>query len=103
MHAPLPAAELRKLACDDECSRGCVCCGASTPTQSMCACWPHWMALPENLRSEILKSYGRDDFANYRRNILTAIGSWRQLGVWRVPSAGTAVGKYSCAGALPSR
>jgi hypothetical protein len=29
------------------------------PTQSMCACWPHWMVLPENLRSELLTSYGR--------------------------------------------
>jgi hypothetical protein len=42
------------------------------------------MALPETLRSEILKSYGRDEFANYRRNIDRAIGTWRQLGVWRV-------------------
>ncbi len=88
MHAPLPAAVLRKLACDGECSRNCVCCGAPTPTKSMCARWPHWMALPETLRSEILKSYGRDEFANYRRNIDKAIGTWRQLGVWRVRSEG---------------
>jgi hypothetical protein len=26
--------------------RRCVCCGASTPTQSMCACWGHWMVYP---------------------------------------------------------
>ncbi len=52
----------------------------------MCACWPHWMVLPEDLRSELLKSYGRDEFANYHRNILEAIETWRQLGVWRVPS-----------------
>ena len=66
--------------------RECACCGAPTPTQSMCACWPHWMVLPEDLRSELLKSYGRDEFANYHRNILEAIETWRQLGVWRVPS-----------------
>ena len=53
--------------------RECACCGAPTPTQSMCACWPHWMVLPEDLRSELLKSYGRDEFANYHRNILEAI------------------------------
>ena len=88
MHAPLPSAELRKLACDDECSRNYVCCGAPTPTKSMCARWRHWMALPEALRSDILKSYGRDEFANYRRNIDRAIGTWRQLGVWRVRSEG---------------
>ena len=39
-----------------------------------------------DLRSELLKSYGRDEFANYDRNILEAIEVWRQLGVWRVPS-----------------
>ena len=46
------------------------------------------MVLPEDLRSELLKSYGRDEFANYHRNILEAIEVWRQLGVWRVPSTG---------------
>ena len=45
------------------------------------------MVLPEDLRSELLKSYGRDEFANYRRNILDAIETWRQLGVWRVPAS----------------
>src|SRR2546421_6386515 len=59
--------------------------GAPTPTQSMCACWAHWMALPEDLRSEFLKSYGRDEFANYHLNILKAVEIWRGLGVWRVP------------------
>jgi hypothetical protein len=43
------------------------------------------MVLPEDLRSELLKSYGRDEFANYHRNILKAIETWRRLGVWRVP------------------
>ena len=64
--------------------RKCACCGAPTPTQSMCACWAHWMALPEDLRSELLKSYGRDEFANYHRNILKAVEIWRRLGVRRV-------------------
>jgi hypothetical protein len=59
--------------------------GAPTPTQSMCACWAYWMALLEDLRSEFLKSYGRDEFANYHRNILKAVEIWRRLGVWRVP------------------
>ena len=68
--------------------RECVCCGAPTPTQTMCACWPHWMVLPGDLRSELLKSYGRDEFANYHRHILEAIEVWRQLGVWRVPGTG---------------
>jgi hypothetical protein len=44
------------------------------------------MVLPEDLRSEILKSYGRDEFANYYGTILKAIETWRQLGVWRVPT-----------------
>jgi hypothetical protein len=42
------------------------------------------MALREDLRSEFLKSYGRDECANYHRN-LKAIEIWRRLGVWRVP------------------
>jgi hypothetical protein len=50
------------------------------------------MVLPVDLRSEILKSYGRDEFANYRRSLLKAIGTWRQLGVWRVPSGGSCPG-----------
>jgi hypothetical protein len=47
------------------------------------------MVLPEDLRSEILKSYGRDEFTNYRRNIFRAFETWRRLGVWRVPSGGS--------------
>jgi hypothetical protein len=27
-----------------------------------------------------LKSYGRDEFANYHRNILKAVEIWRRLG-----------------------
>jgi hypothetical protein len=79
------AATIRLTRSETRQLRKCACCGAPTPTQSMCACWAHWMALPEDLRSEFLKSYGRDEFANYHRNILKAVEIWRRLGVWRVP------------------
>ena len=69
--------------------RKCVCCGAPTPTQSMCACWGHWMALPEDLRSEILTAYGRGAVADYHRTLLRAVGIWRHKGLWRVPFPGT--------------
>ena len=62
-----------------------VCCGAPTPTQSVCACWGHWMALPEDHRSELLASYGRGEVANYHRNLLKAVEIWRRCGVWRIP------------------
>jgi hypothetical protein len=64
--------------------RKCVCCGEPTPTQSMCACWGHWTALPEDLRSEILTSYGRGAVADYHRSLLKAVAIWRRRGVWRV-------------------
>ena len=60
------------------------------------------MVLPEDLRSELLKSYGRDEFANYHRNILEAIEVWRQLGVWRVPSTGDRLSRTSGTGDLPA-
>src|ERR1700692_1323798 len=66
--------------------RKCVCCGAHTPSRTMCACWPHWMALPENLRSELLTSFGRGELTNYHRHLLRAVEIWRQRGVWRVRS-----------------
>ena len=43
------------------------------------------MALPEDLRSDLLKSYGRGELENYRRNLLRAVEIWRQRGIWRVP------------------
>jgi hypothetical protein len=64
----------------------CVCCGAPTPTRSMCACWGHWTALPEDLRSELLRSYSRDEFANYHQALLIAVEKWRHAGVWRMPA-----------------
>jgi hypothetical protein len=57
----------------------------STDSNSEHVRMSHWMALPEDCRSELLKSYGRDEFANYHRNILKAVEIWRRLGVWRVP------------------
>jgi hypothetical protein len=43
------------------------------------------MVLPEDLRSELLRSFSRDEFANYRRALLSAVEIWRHAGVWRVP------------------
>jgi hypothetical protein len=64
----------------------CVCSGAPTPTRSMCACWDRWMALPEDLRSELLRSYSRDEFANYHQALLNAVEKWRHAGIWRMPA-----------------
>ena len=66
--------------------RKCVCCGAPTPTHSLCACWDQWMVLPEDLRSELLRYFSRDEFANYHRALLKAVEVWRHAGVWRAPS-----------------
>jgi hypothetical protein len=44
------------------------------------------MALPEDLRSELLASYGRGELTNYHRNLLRAVEIWRQRGLWRVPA-----------------
>ena len=66
--------------------RKCVCCGGPTPTPSLCACWDHWMVLPEDLRSELLRSYSRDELTNYHRALLEAVEVWRHAGVWRMSS-----------------
>jgi hypothetical protein len=42
------------------------------------------MVLPEDLRSELLMAYGRDELSRYHRSLLTAVEVWRGLGVWRV-------------------
>ena len=42
------------------------------------------MVLPEDLRSELLMAYGRDELSRYHRSLLTAVEVWRRLGVWRV-------------------
>ena len=41
------------------------------------------MALPEDLRSELLTSYGRRELTNYHRNLLRAVEIWRRCGLWR--------------------
>jgi hypothetical protein len=43
------------------------------------------MALPEDLRSELLASYGRRELTNYHRNLLRAVEIWRRRGLWRAP------------------
>ena len=43
------------------------------------------MVLPEDLRSELLTSYGRGELTSYHRNLLRAVEVWRNRGVWRVP------------------
>jgi hypothetical protein len=46
----------------------------------------HWMALPEDLRSALLRTYGRDELANYHRALLDAVEIWQHAGAWRVSS-----------------
>jgi hypothetical protein len=46
----------------------------------------HWMALPEDLRSELLRSYSRDEFANYHQALVNAVEKWRHAGIWRMPA-----------------
>lgn len=43
-----------------------------------------WMVLPEDLRSELLTSYGRGELTNYHRNLLRAVefGVTRAFGVF---------------------
>jgi hypothetical protein len=49
------------------------------------------MVLPEDLRSELLRFYSRDEFANYHRALLRAVEIWRRAGVWRVSSKAGAI------------
>jgi hypothetical protein len=41
------------------------------------------MVLPEDLSSELLRTYSRDELANYHRALLNAVKAWQQAGVWR--------------------
>jgi hypothetical protein len=54
-----------------------------TETPSIPACWEHWLLLPEDLRSSIVKSYGRGQIAHYTNNVLQAVMVWRLTGAWR--------------------
>jgi hypothetical protein len=51
--------------------------------RSIPACWAHWNLLPEDLRSLIVKSYGRGQITEYSESLLAAVKVWRQVGVWR--------------------
>ena len=50
------------------------------------------MALPEDLRSELLTSYSRGELTNYHRNLLRAVEIWRRCGLWRAAPSRTAKG-----------
>jgi hypothetical protein len=63
--------------------RECVCCGAATATPSLPACWDDWTLLPEDLRSSIIKNYGRRQINEYADDLLAAVAFWRQIGAWR--------------------
>ena len=63
--------------------RECVCCGAATATPSLPACWDDWNLLPEDLRSSIVKNYGRRLINAYADDLLAAVTFWRQIGAWR--------------------
>lgn len=63
--------------------RECVCCGAATATPSLPACWDDWNLLPEDLRSSIVKNYGRRLINEYADDLLAAVAFWRQVGAWR--------------------
>ena len=63
--------------------RECVCCGEATATPSIPACWDDWNVLPEDLRSSIVKNYGRRLIKEYTDDLLVAVAFWRQAGAWR--------------------
>ena len=44
-----------------------------TPSRTMCALLAHRMVLPEDLRSQLLTSYGRGELTNYHRHLLRAV------------------------------
>ena len=63
--------------------RECVCCGSATATNSIPACWDDWNFLPEDLRSSIVRNYGRRQIKEYADDLLTAVAFWREIGAWR--------------------
>lgn len=84
--------------------RECVCCGAATATPSIPACWDDWNLLPEDLRSSIVKNYGRRQIKEYTDDLLAAVAVWRQVGAWRskLRKAAPAVPAPSVPAASPS-
>jgi hypothetical protein len=67
--------------------RLCLCCGEPTATRSIPACWDHWIALPEDLRSSIMVSYGRGQLRTYGDSLMEAVRIWRSAGLWRARHA----------------
>jgi hypothetical protein len=63
--------------------RLCLCCGAPSALRSISACWDHWSALPEDLRSTIVVSRGRGRLNVYADSLLEAVRLWRASGAWR--------------------
>ena len=63
--------------------RPCICCGEPRATPSVPACWDHWIALPEDLRSELVVSVGRGQIGRYGDCLMEAVRIWRQTGLWR--------------------
>jgi hypothetical protein len=63
--------------------RICLCCGAATASRSIPACWDHWNALPEDLRSSIVVSQGRGQLKVYADSLFDAVRLWRHSGAWR--------------------
>lgn len=55
----------------------------ATATPSLPACWDDWNLLPEDLRSSIIKNYGRRQINEYADDLLAAVVFWRQVGAWR--------------------
>lgn len=56
--------------------RECVCCGEATATPSIPACWDDWNVFPEDLRSSIVKNYGRRLIKEYTDDLLVAVAFW---------------------------
>lgn len=63
--------------------RPCICCGQPRATRSVPACWDHWNALPEDLRSALVISVGRGQIGRYGNCLMEAVRFWRQTGLWR--------------------
>lgn len=63
--------------------RPCICCGGPRATRSVPACWDHWIALPEDLRSEMVVTVGRGQIGRYGDCLMKAVRIWRQTGLWR--------------------
>jgi hypothetical protein len=64
-------------------SRACICCGEPRASRSIPACWDHWIALPEDLRSALVISVGRGQIGRYGDHLMEAVRFWRQNGLWR--------------------